>query len=83
MRFFFTLHEREWVVEPAEAHEARDVGEAIVNAIDASRDIMSSEVRSGRLSLSDYIVVRNEAGMEVGKILFRDALDLTGLGQGH
>ena len=76
MLFFFTLYENGAIVEAHEAHEARDLEDALNIAIDASRDIISSDVRSGYLPLSGLIVVEDERRREVGRILFRDVLEM-------
>ncbi len=77
MLFFFALYEGGLLVEADEAHDAHDVEDALAIAIEASRDIMSSDLKSGRLPLSAYIVVQNDQRVEVGKVLFRDTVEVT------
>lgn len=45
-------------------------------AIRAARDMMSDQVRQGRLSLRDRIDVADEAGKPIFTLAFRDAVDI-------
>ena len=76
MVFFFALYESDVLVEADEAHDANDIEHALAIAVEASRDIMSSDIKSGRLPLSAYIVVQDDQHVEVGRVQFRDTFEV-------
>lgn len=75
--FFFALYESGFVIEADEPHDAHDLEDALAVATEASRDIMSADVKNGCLPLSAYIVVQDVRRIEVGRVLFRDAIQMT------
>ena len=78
-RYFFDLHECGTHVEDEEGRELVDIVDARRSAIAEAREVMSHEVREGRLCLSCRIDVRDEVGTLVLTLPFREALAVTGV----
>lgn len=78
-RFYFDLHECGTVLADEDGVEAQHLETARSLAVAAARDLMASEVNGGALCLSCYIDVRDEANRIVDRVMFRDALTITGL----
>jgi hypothetical protein len=79
-RYRFDLHECGSVVADEEGRELPDIAAARVRATMEAREIMAAEVKQGRLCLSCHIEIMDEAGRPASKILFREALYISGLG---
>lgn len=77
MQFFFALYESGALIEAQEAHDAFDLEHAMAIAVEASRDIMSSDIKIGRLPLSGYIIVYDDRDIEVGRVMFREAVEIS------
>lgn len=75
--YFLHLHESEIVVEDCEGKDLASLQHAIELATETARDVMTGEVREGRLSLGWYIAIVNERAEEVGRVSFRDAVVVT------
>jgi hypothetical protein len=79
MRYFFNLHECGQITFDEDGMDHTDIGSVRRSAIQAARDIMAAEVRDGQLCLSCHIEVFDAAGHQVLKLLFKDAIGVTGL----
>lgn len=78
-RYFFDLYECGDSCKDREGQELQDLAAAQVIALKAARDIMREEVAQGKLCLGCYILVRDESLDVVHRVLFREAVQLTGL----
>lgn len=76
MQFFFALHESGSLIEAQEAHDAFDLKHAMAIVAEAARDIMSSDIKVGHLSLSGYIIVYDDRHIEVGRVLFSETVEI-------
>jgi hypothetical protein len=74
-RYFFHIHE-EVAVRDEEGIELADVAAARRQAIAGARDIMSEQVRGGRLGLRNRVDVEDERGDSVFSLAFADAVDI-------
>ena len=81
-RFYFHLHECGTVTEDEEGRPLADLAAARAIARAEARQVMSAEVGEGRLCLSCVVIIADEAGVEVGRMPFREALAVTGLHPG-
>lgn len=77
-QYFFHLHECGSVFLDEQGKECADLTDARAAAVDAARDIMSAEVRTGHLCLSCYIDVADTQGTVALHVPFRECLDMTG-----
>lgn len=77
--FYFDLHECGFVVEDEVGRELSGLGAARDQALEAARDLMSAEVRKGRLCLSCHIEIRDASGEVLHTFRFEDALVISGL----
>lgn len=78
-RYFFNLHECGTVSRDDEGVEHVDLSAARSVAIQAARDIMSAEVKEGRLCLNCYIQITDHERSPLLTIPFRDVLHLSGV----
>lgn len=76
-RYFLNLWECGKLTSDDEGVELADLEAARTAAVAAARDMMSAEVRSGKLCLGCGIEVRKD-GEVVLKVPFRDAVVVTG-----
>jgi hypothetical protein len=76
-RFFLHLHERDTMLEDWEGQECGSLQDAMELATETARDVMTGEVREGRLSLGWYISIVDGSSREVGRVHFRDAVKVT------
>ena len=76
-RFFFNLHNHLWI-EDSEGKDLTDAAAAREQAVRHARDIMSDEVKDGRLVLTDAIEVVDERRDRVLTLAFRDAIVIEG-----
>jgi hypothetical protein len=74
-RFFFHIHDHEDVPDD-DGLVLSDVDAAEKEAIRGARDILSEEVKHGRLPLCDRIDVEDEAGAIVATVRFRDTISI-------
>lgn len=76
--FYFHLHECGTVTED---HDGLDTEVARVRtvALENARDIMSAEVKAGKLCMACFIVIEDERHSEIMRVPFREAIELSGL----
>ncbi|MDP5280124.1 hypothetical protein Q9Q95_14435 [Sphingomonas sp. DG1-23] len=79
VRYYLHLEECGTLTEDREGVELADAAFARELAVRAARDVMSHEVKHGRLCLSCTIVISDAAGRELERMPFKDALTLTGI----
>ncbi len=77
--FFLTLDECGNVAEDLEGVESENLAEARTHAVEAARDVMSHEVKQGRLCLSCKIEIKDATGAVVMVVPFKEAVALTGV----
>ncbi len=77
--YFFHLHECGTVALDEDGIERPDLAAVQATALESAREVMCAEVKEGRLCLSCYIEVKDEAGAVVHTLPFNDALVVTGL----
>lgn len=63
-------------VEDEEGRELADDAAARAEAVAAARDVMASDLREGRLDLTSFIEVEDEAHALLFTILFADAVEI-------
>ena len=78
-RYFFHLLESDEVTDDPDGRVLPDLEAARLVAIADARAIMSDEMQSGHLCLGCCIVIVSDAGVELSRVAFREAVDLTGL----
>ena len=76
-KFFFNLRNK-LSVEDREGKDLADAAAAREQAVLHARDIMSEEVKDGRLVLTDQIDVLDECRDPVLTLVFRDAIEIKG-----
>ncbi len=76
-RYFFHLDECGVVADDDVGHSLSCLEEAREKGVAAARDIMSADVRQGKLCLDAYILIE-ESGAEVARVHFKKALEITG-----
>ena len=74
-RFFFNLRDHV-SVDDCEGKELASVEKARELAVQHARGMMSEDIKDGRLTLKDEIQVVDEAGDQVIRLPFRDAIDI-------
>lgn len=77
-RYFFDLYQCGTHTPDDEGHDLGGIDGARLHAVAGAREIMAAEVVSGSLCLSCYIVIEDHHRREVGRVLFKDALIVTG-----
>ncbi|MDX3899174.1 MAG: hypothetical protein QHC40_01435 [Sphingobium sp.] len=75
-RFYLHLHNRTGLVPDEEGTELPDLDAARQIAVDAIRDLISEEARSGLIDLRGYIEIAEESGKAAVRIAFSSAVDL-------
>jgi uncharacterized protein DUF6894 len=63
-------------VEDEEGRELADDAAARAEAVAAARDVMAGDLREGRLDLTSFIEVEDEAHKLLFTILFADAVEI-------
>jgi len=77
-RYFFDLTNGEGTTVDAEGAFLADLAAARDYAIRAARDVAGADIRDGReVSLGSFVAIRDEAGCEVGRATFAEALRIT------
>jgi uncharacterized protein YxjI len=74
-RFFFNLRD-DVSINDSEGKVLADAQKARELAVQHARGMMSEDVKDGRLVLKDEIEVMDEAGRQVMKLSFRDAIEI-------
>ena len=77
-RYFFNLHECGIVTPDPEGREFASLQAAHEAAVEDARAIMCEEVGDGHLCLSCHIEIMDVGGQCVERVLFKDAVDVTG-----
>lgn len=78
-RFYMNLHECGELISDEEGMELGGEADARREAVAAAREVMCAEVAEGRLCLSCCIVVEDEQRREVMRVMFREAVAVTGV----
>lgn len=76
--FYFNLHECGSIVEDEEGRVCEDAADARDKAFCEAREIMASEVKSGKLCLGCRMDVLDEKQALVLTVPFRDAIKISG-----
>jgi hypothetical protein len=76
-RFYFHLY-NDLIAIDEEGSELPNAAVALQRAITIAREIAAEAVRNGRLVLDHRIEVADEAGAIIGKIQFRDVVEVEG-----
>ena len=74
-RFFFNLR-NDISVEDGEGKELPDAVSARAEAVRHARNIMSEDIKDGRLMLKDSIDIVDEQGQPVTTLRFREAIEI-------
>jgi len=74
-RFFFNLRD-DISVEDGEGKVLPDAVSARAEAVRHARDIMSEDIKDGRLMLKDSIDIVDEQGRPVTTLRFREAIEI-------
>jgi len=77
-RFFFHLRDCSGELIDEEGTELPSLAAAREKALEAARDILSHEMKAGRLNLSCRIDIADEQGRVVGSLPLRDAFETFG-----
>lgn len=77
-RYYFHLHECGAVTPDLEGREFATLAAAHAAAIVDARAIMCDEIGDGGLCLSCHIELTDAGGQSIERVLFRDAVTLTG-----
>ena len=78
-RYFFDLHECGTVLADHDGMEADHLAAARDIALAAARDVMCGEIGEGALCLSCFIEIRDDQRELLDRVMFRDAVQITGL----
>ena len=76
-RFYFHLNDGQNVLIDSEGVELPDNDAAARRALDSARDILSAEVREGRVPLDMHLAVEDERGLTVHSLPFTQAVEIT------
>ena len=74
--YFFSLHDRHGETPDEEGRDLPGAGDARIHAITAARELMAEDIRTGRLTLTDYIEVSTRDGEVVLTVPFSDAVTI-------
>jgi len=76
-RFYFHLSEGQSVLIDSEGVDLPDNEAAERRALDSARDILSAEIRQGRVPLNMHLAVEDECGLTVHRLPFTQAVEIT------
>ena len=76
-RFYFHLSEGRDVLIDREGVDLPDNAAAARRALDSARDILSAEIREGRVPLNMQLAVEDECGLTVHRLPFAQAVEIT------
>lgn len=76
VRYYMHICNGEGFVEDEEGREFADDAAARAEAIAAARDVMAGDLREGRLDLTSFIEVEDEAHQLLFTIVFADAVEI-------
>jgi hypothetical protein len=77
--YFLHLHECGTISEDTQGSEFESVAAVREHAVEAARDIMSADVREGRLCVSFHIQIADANRQPIMDLKFKDALEISGL----
>lgn len=75
--YFFHLY-NDLIVMDEEGREFPDLEAAYANAVKEAREVMLDTVAAGRINLSHWIDIADDAGTVVATISFREAVAVVG-----
>jgi len=75
-RYFFHLQDGRRLLEDHEGRECGSLEDAKTYAIATARDVMTGEIRAGRLNLGWTIVISGNAGDVIDRLRFADAVEI-------
>jgi hypothetical protein len=78
-RYHFHLHECGTVITDDEGLDKPDLESVRFEALMSAGEIMSNEVKKGKLCLSCHIEVEDEAGQVVLTLPFKEAVQVSGV----
>jgi hypothetical protein len=76
-QYFFHLCDGREAVIDAEGQSIDDRAQVAIHALREARAMISQDALGGRISLEQYIEVRDESGKLVHQLSFHDAVDIT------
>jgi len=76
-RFYFHLNDGHDVLIDSEGVELPDRAAAARRALDSARDILSAEIREGRVPLDMHLAVEDERGLTIHLLPFAQAVQIT------
>jgi hypothetical protein len=78
-RYHFHVHECGTVIDDEEGLERPNLESVRHEALISAREIMSNEVKNGKLCLSCHIEVQDETGQVVLTLPFKEAVQVVGI----
>jgi hypothetical protein len=78
-RYHFNLHAFGTVILDEEGIEMPDLDAVRHEAIMSARELMCSELRTGKLCLGCHIEVQDAAGQVVLTLAYKEAIELSGI----
>jgi len=75
-RYYFHLSDGENILRDNEGVDLPDTEAAAVRALDSARDILSAEMRMGRVPINMHLAVENESGKTVHRLPFDQAFEI-------
>jgi hypothetical protein len=74
-RFYLHVHDSAYAIDE-EGYDLPDLRAAFVEAAKGLRDIISHQVRNGRLLPQSHVRITNQRGEHLGLVTFMDAIDV-------
>lgn len=78
-RFYLDLHECGSVLQDADGIDAESLDAARALALTSARDVMCGEISQGSLCLSCFIEICDDSHAMLERVMFRDAVAISGL----
>jgi tryptophanase len=80
MALFYThvLQGQEWIRD-LEGIQRRGLKQVEHEALEGARELLAADIKNGHLNLDGAIAVEDENGFEIHRLLFSDAVSVTGL----
>ena len=75
-RYYFHLSDGENILRDNEGADLPDTEAAAERALDSARDILSAEIRMGRIPLNMHLAVEDDAGLTVHRLPFAQAFEI-------
>jgi hypothetical protein len=76
--YYFDLHEDDNVFTDEEGTSCSDTAGARSFAISAARDLIGSEAKNGAINMGYHISVRDDQGLPILKVSYREAVEISG-----